>query len=80
MAGPWLYVISARSRAEFDLHGGSIPVTIDNYWKLVENRRLLEDRYWGGKHDWESLPQSRNICMRRVSFPKTSTAFPSCSA
>jgi hypothetical protein len=50
MAGPWLYVISKRSGAKFDLIGESIDVTVENYWKLVDNERLREDLYWGGKH------------------------------
>jgi hypothetical protein len=50
MAGPWLYVISAASGAEFQLQGESIPVTVDSYRNLVVSGRLVEDRYWGGKH------------------------------
>jgi hypothetical protein len=36
MAGPWLYVISAASGAEFQLQGESIAVTLDGTWWSVD--------------------------------------------
>jgi len=49
MAGPWLYVISARSGATFHLQRESIPVSVNSYRDLVASGRLRESRYWGGK-------------------------------
>jgi hypothetical protein len=47
MAGPWLYPISAGGDRSFTLAGGeSIPVTVDSYRTLLENGRIVEDRYW----------------------------------
>jgi hypothetical protein len=49
MAGPWLFVISRGSGNFFNLQDESIPVTVVTFWELVENGRIVEDRYWGGK-------------------------------
>jgi hypothetical protein len=45
--GAWLYPISKRPHYTFRVKGGSIPVSIENYRKLVANGRLIEDNEWG---------------------------------
>jgi EVE domain len=50
MAGPWLYVISARSHLKFNLNGEQPDVTVENFLALVEDGRIAQDRYWGGKN------------------------------
>jgi HNH endonuclease len=48
MPSPWLYVISEAAGRVFVLEndGESIPVTLDNYRELVEDGRIVQDRYW----------------------------------
>ena len=49
MAGPWLFTISRGAGISFNLTDGPIPVTAEDFWKLVEDGRIDQDRYWGGK-------------------------------
>lgn len=56
MAGPWLYPISAAERRTFDLAGGqSILVSADSFRTLVENGRIVEDRYWHISQHWNNV-------------------------
>src|SRR5947209_11019421 len=56
MAGPWLYPISSGADRSFTLADGkSIPVTVDSYRTLLENGRLVEDRYWYISQNWSNI-------------------------
>ena len=56
MAGPWLYPISAGADRSFTLADGqSIPVTVDSYRTLLDNGRIVEDRYWNISQNWNNI-------------------------
>ena len=56
MAGPWLYPISAGADRSFTLADGqSIPVTVDSYRTLLDNGRIVEDRYWSISQNWNNI-------------------------
>jgi hypothetical protein len=55
MAGPWLYAIAEGSGRTFDIEGESLPITILAYRQLVENGRLVEDRWWRISQHWKQV-------------------------
>ncbi len=56
MAGPWLYPISAGEGHTFDLADGQrIPVSADSFRELVEDGRIVEDRYWYISQHWRNV-------------------------
>jgi hypothetical protein len=52
---PWLYTIAEGVGRTFDIEGATIPVTILSYRQLVENGRLVEDRWWRISQHWEQV-------------------------
>jgi hypothetical protein len=57
MAGPWLYPISEGADRAFELaaSGESLPVSAESYRALVENGRIVEDRYWYISQNWNNV-------------------------
>src|SRR5205085_865427 len=54
--GPWLYPISAGADQSFTLADGqSIPITVHSYRTLLENGRIVEDRYWKISQNWSNI-------------------------
>ena len=53
MAGPWLYSIKS-DKGTFKLSDARIAVNVENYRKLVENGRIVEDDRWG-VHKYKSV-------------------------
>jgi len=52
---PWLYAIAKGIDRTFVIGGKHIPVTIHSYQQLVENGRLVEDRWWSISLHWKHV-------------------------
>ena len=56
MAGPWLYPIAKKAGRVFELDDGSeVPVSLENFRKLVQNGKLTQDEWWYIKQNWRHI-------------------------
>lgn len=55
MNGLWLYTIARGNDRNFEINGETIPVTVQSYRQLVENGRLVEDRWWRISQHWQRI-------------------------